>query len=622
MSAEEFVRRIGLAADQNDTHFVFWIGAGCSISSGIPGAASLVTDRWLPQLQRIRGGGDLDLKDWAAQAFPGYDVNDPATKYGEIMGELFIHPEARQREVEALCDGRYPGFGYAVLAALLARQDGLFNVALTTNFDDLIADAMYVFTEARPLVIPDESLAGFIRPTRMRPLVVKVHGDHRLSPRNTVKETGELKKGISEGIHDLLHDRGVIFIGYGGNDAGIAEVLRALPRPALPLGVWWVNPSRPEGGLRSWLEERDAIWVETRGFDELMLLFRDEFDLDPPSPNKFERVFAGYLETYRELSGRVERIPDSDPEATSLKHAAQRADAAVSSWSAVLLQAGRLEDTDPDEAEKVYDQGVKDFPDAAILAVEFGGFLARQGRHKEALLALDRAARAAPQDAFIKATRGRVLAHLERFDEAKAELQSVLDLSPRDIRVRGLYGILLARSGRKEAAERELQHCIELQPSTWDELSQVALLQDTLGRFQSASELHQRVLADRPESANNHSNYARCLIALERIDEARSEINSALKYMPVRQHPTLLEVLYYRFVIGSADDRAEALGRIKAIIAEGWRSPFWEFGVVTEYGDSVRHPDAEWLKLLAAVIGGSRSADVLDKWARWSSLPS
>src|SRR4051812_45196568 len=164
MPAEEFARRLSNSAGQHDTHYAFWIGAGCSISSGIPGAATLVSDRWLPQLQQVRGATGRGVIEWAEESFPAYEPNNPAGLYGVVMEELFIQPEARQREVEALCDGRFPGFGYAVLAALLGRRDGLFNVALTTNFDDLIADAMYVFTEARPLVISDEALAGFIRP--------------------------------------------------------------------------------------------------------------------------------------------------------------------------------------------------------------------------------------------------------------------------------------------------------------------------------------------------------------------------------------------------------------------------------------------------------------------------
>ena len=109
-----------------------------------------------------------------------------------MIQQLFFSPRGLgKREIERLCDGRFPAFGYAVLASLMAMDGGRFNIVLTTNFDDLVADALYLFTAARPLVIHHESLANFIRPTRTRPLVVKLHGDHRLSPQNTFEETVE-----------------------------------------------------------------------------------------------------------------------------------------------------------------------------------------------------------------------------------------------------------------------------------------------------------------------------------------------------------------------------------------------------------------------------------------------
>lgn len=185
---EEFVRR--LRADTNaEKHFALFLGAGCSVTSGIPSAGSLVRDRWIPRLRDYQAPHRSDLDNWATEVIQGYDKTNPALSYGELIDRLFLTPEDRQREIEDLCDGRTPSFGYAVLAQLIAQPGGRFNVVLTTNFDDLIADALYLYTEARPLVIYHESLAAFIRPTRTRPLVVKLHGDHRLSPRNTALET-------------------------------------------------------------------------------------------------------------------------------------------------------------------------------------------------------------------------------------------------------------------------------------------------------------------------------------------------------------------------------------------------------------------------------------------------
>lgn len=332
ITADEFARRLREKSKETDKRFAFFLGAGCSVSSGIPAAGSLVKDHWLPRLQDLRAPHSKDLDAWAKTEFPDYDPKDPAASYGTVIDELFLGPEERQREIESLCDNRFPGFGYAILAKLAAIEGGPFNVVLTTNFDDLVADALYLVTEARPLVIHHESLANYIRPTRTRPLVVKMHGDNRLSPQNTIQETAQLKEAIDKQVRTLLHDRGLIFIGYGGNDRGIRKMFEALPPEALPLGVFWVNGNEPINAIRPWLDLRNAIWVEKHDFDEVMLLVRDVFDLPHPNPQRFLEVFLKYEETYKTLSERIRSLPNTVPDALALKKAAKSAGKGMLTW--------------------------------------------------------------------------------------------------------------------------------------------------------------------------------------------------------------------------------------------------------------------------------------------------
>jgi len=102
------------------------------------------------------------------------------------------------------------------------------NVVQTVNFDDLIADALYLYTQKKPLVISHESLSGFVKITRTRPLIMKLHGDARLDPKNTEKETQGLAENVRKVLKNLLHETGLIFIGYGGHDESIAEILTEL----------------------------------------------------------------------------------------------------------------------------------------------------------------------------------------------------------------------------------------------------------------------------------------------------------------------------------------------------------------------------------------------------------
>ena len=238
---EQFVRRLRVSI-ANDPSYAFFLGAGCSRSSGILTAGELVRD-WLPRLKRIETGEESGHEAWATQEFPGYEPGIAAAFYGPVMERLFDTAQDRQAEIERIVTGKDPGFGYGTLARLMSHEcfGRNFNVVLTTNFDDVVADALYLYGRSKPLVISHDSLAGFVRATVRRPLVVKLHGDARLEPRNTANETADLPARTSEALKKLLHDRGLIFVGYGGGGESIVNALAELPREALHWQVYWIN---------------------------------------------------------------------------------------------------------------------------------------------------------------------------------------------------------------------------------------------------------------------------------------------------------------------------------------------------------------------------------------------
>lgn len=69
MGVEEFVRRLR-HDEAADKRFAVFLGAGCSVSSGIPAAGLLVKERWLPRLRDLRAPDRKDLDAWAATEIP------------------------------------------------------------------------------------------------------------------------------------------------------------------------------------------------------------------------------------------------------------------------------------------------------------------------------------------------------------------------------------------------------------------------------------------------------------------------------------------------------------------------------------------------------------------------
>lgn len=288
-TADELVRRLREDVERG-RRFAFFLGAGCSVSSQIPAAGKLVLENWLPRLHKICAPADSDMISWAEREIPGFDVAAPGASYGTVMDRLLPRREQRQQEIEDLCRGKYPSYAYQILAKIASMKGGVFNVILTTNFDDLVETALFLYSDAPRRVIKHERLADFIRPRRIDLHLVKLHGDHSLAPYNTAEETAVINEHLHERVCDLLDDHGIIFIGYNGSDEGIASMLESLPTDHLSWGTCWVNEEEPNGLLRGWLDAQNADWVKVR-FEDFMTLLRDIFKLGPLEPSSIGRAF-------------------------------------------------------------------------------------------------------------------------------------------------------------------------------------------------------------------------------------------------------------------------------------------------------------------------------------------
>ncbi len=619
ISADEFVRRVVATTKESDKRYAFLLGAGCSISSGIPAAGTLVRDEWLPRLHRLRAPQRKDLEGWITEEFPDHDPGLPAASYGPVMEALFLQPEERQREIERLCDGKFPGFGYAVLANVMALPGGRFNVTLTTNFDDLVQDAMYLFTNARPLVIQHESLARFIRPTRSRPLVVKLHGDNRLSPLNTGAETAEVEKEIETQVGSLLHDRGLIVVGYGGADRGIAKMLSALPPEALPLGVYWVSGTEPRGVVREWLEQRGAIWVRHGDFDQLMLLFQAELDLPHPDSRRLDAVFKRYSETYEALSARVAQLPDEAPDAVTLKAAVQRGDETATDWWAVHLAAERaINAGDLDAAEGLYEEGVKRFPNAAWLAQSYGIFLTlRRGRYDDARGWFDRALQLEPDDPDLLGNVAMAIDIAGDFDRADELFELALSHDPEHVNNMRNWASRLARRDEVERARALLEGVAASADATGNHLGSVAYWLMEWGDYDEAGVLLEKALSLDPNEPTAMMNQAALWYLRGDLEAADARARQAVEGASVADRNDLeREALWLRTTYGDVEHRAAAVARLRELAAV---APSPTFRFLYEPHLAAAGARAPFLRALAETLHGERDVSELDAFEEWQA---
>jgi len=318
ISPFEFVRRFHHGLINHDGRYVWFLGAGCSVSAGI-GDAGATTLRWLGELKYLETGTAADVADWAPGRFAGFDLADPAALYGEVLDALFYTEQEQERELERINAQAEPGFGYATLAQLVTQPDwgDRCNTIVTTNFDDLAADALYLYSQRKPQVLTHESFDRRIRISTSRPTILKIYGDAHLGGVRMPNEGPFLRSDVKDRLRAQFTEAALVFIGYGARDESVADLLAGLPRGAPAGGIYWVNDEQPGEPIRQWLEERNALWTPYSDFEGLMYLIRREFDLGHPRIDRFDKILRQYDAQFRTLAARDDLKPDTLPDFTA-----------------------------------------------------------------------------------------------------------------------------------------------------------------------------------------------------------------------------------------------------------------------------------------------------------------
>jgi tetratricopeptide (TPR) repeat protein len=292
MSLPETWTAAGLAADFASVHnimenrsFAFVLGAGASVTSGIPTGGQLAR-KWVAELHTYLCHGDVPLETWATSEvleIPEFEFSRVAEYYPQVFLRRFrADPDLGYAYLEREMERAEPSYGYSVLAQILS--DTRHRVVITTNFDNLVADAISIYGSSYPLIAGHESLTGFVRGRLRRPLVAKIHRDLFLEPVNDPEGVGTLPEVWRQALIRLLREYTPIFVGYGGNDGSLMGLLESLSPADVAGRIRWCYreaDGTPSTRVLVLVEKLNGVLVPIDGFDELMLLIgnRLEFGL-------------------------------------------------------------------------------------------------------------------------------------------------------------------------------------------------------------------------------------------------------------------------------------------------------------------------------------------------------
>lgn len=262
---------VALGVQSNPGVYALLLGAGVSVSSGVPGARG-ITDELCKKLAMCQGVPDVqDGRLWFEEKFgapPTYSglFERLSTSGVERVGLLRSYFEASEEDVELGL--KVPTPAHRAIAGLVAK--GFVKVVITTNFDQLLETALRELG-INPIVVSSEANAIEKPPfVHNRCTILKIHGDYLDSTfRNTTDELSSYPMPLREKLGQILSEYGLIVCGWSGEyDVALREALLDPNSQQYSTLYWCARGGKTSGSIRAILDARDGRVVSIESADE------------------------------------------------------------------------------------------------------------------------------------------------------------------------------------------------------------------------------------------------------------------------------------------------------------------------------------------------------------------
>jgi hypothetical protein len=212
---------------------VLLLGAGASVTSGVPAAATTAEKaaRWAWCREVGRSPDDIriqrsDYWPWLCRQPWFSEKVSLADQYPKVVEKLLGVKKVRRDFFERLiAPGVKPNAGYRALARIL--NEGWISTVLTTNFDHCLEDARVL--ESKPhLLVSIRTTDDLVRfnASSVDPQLIYLHGSvEHYSDKNLGYEVNALDRALVDRLVPVMRDHPVVVVGYQGNEPSVMKGL-------------------------------------------------------------------------------------------------------------------------------------------------------------------------------------------------------------------------------------------------------------------------------------------------------------------------------------------------------------------------------------------------------------
>ncbi|MDE7131300.1 MAG: tetratricopeptide repeat protein [Lachnospiraceae bacterium] len=510
ISTKQLVKAIK-DVDNNSERFCFILGSGASVSSGIPAGGGLEC-KWMEEIEKDLGFAEVrtiaeklradklldhEFKEieeaWQETKKSGGPLS---SEYYFDIYKLRFFPNHRNgyHYLENIMAKSKPSFGYHPLALMLT-SDGGNNLVITTNFDNLVEDALFMYTDSKPLVINHELLADFAGdPNIKRPIIAKVHRGIFFDPLNRPEETKELKGKWHDVLVSVFHSYTPIVIGYGGGDNSLMELLLD-ENVKMKNGIYWCYVEEfglPNEKIQSLVQKKKGHLVCTAGFDAVMLAIGNAMFADKIGVHETEQYLnsrtntqiENYEKEYKRLTEYENKIYTANAEKedtqsnTEFRKEIEKIETRGTASENEREQTNQMTAwdywrhgnrcaalKDYTNAVKCYKNAIDKQPATSTFYNDLGLAYSNLGEHQKAIENYSKAIEVKPDYETAYYNRGATYDDLKEYEKAIADYNKAIELNPADQSAYNNRGYTYNTLGEYDKAIADFSKAIELAPS-------------------------------------------------------------------------------------------------------------------------------------------------------------
>lgn len=510
ISPKAFIHMFGEAQKYN-RRFCFILGSGASREGGIPTGVEMAKN-WADELKNKYE--ETELQDLMKKL----DIKSIAPTSENYFGiyDLRFYPDYQEgyayfeRELEK----GVPSLGHHALAKILAGKT--HNLAITTNFDSLIEDALFIYANEHPLLVGHESLAGFINLNVDRPIVAKIHRSLYFHPYNRQKETHGLDQEWQETLKKSFMVYTPVVIGYAGGDQSLMEFLK--DENVKMNGLYWCywKKEKPSQEIVDLVKSKNGCLIPIEGFDYFMYMLSRKMGFENPD-KEMRKVTDDRIERYNTQYDKFEKMIRTEAEQNSGSNEA---------LNEILIEMDTFNDEQIKEAKK--ERTARNF-------AMMGRIFRREGKFNEAIAAYTNAINLSTEDAENYYNRGEVYLDLKKYDKAIEDYTKALKLNPKDDVAYNDRGYCYNELGEYKKAIEDFIKAIELDPQDAAAYSNRGYAYDELGKYKEAIEDYTKAIELDPQNVVAYNNRGYTYDITGEYNKAIADYNKAIDISP--QYP-------------------------------------------------------------------------------------